>query len=362
MNAVPDAWRHDDALGWLLPHTPGVDDAPMTATAAEAAPRATNALGIDISSFQGTSINWQEVAASGRQFVMIKATEGTSYISSALDVQYRGAIAAGLLCGLYHYGSPSTSVSPEAEADAFAVQVNRLGAIAGHMPPCLDLETGTGDLSGWAQRFITRLRAQTGCVRVLIYSNVSFMRNQVLTSNWLDANIALWVADWSSPPAQPSLLTPQVAMHQYSSAGVVSGIAGSVDLDICIWDLATLVPGAVTPPPAATPPASTPSDLTSAEDAALTACYQQFSGSPTVGSWPGWPSWPGGSGRSLTLVDLCRQADVQNVSILTQISALSAQVAALKAQLGTASPSLTAADQQAIALAVVTMLTQRLAS
>src|SRR6202000_3169723 len=118
--------------------------------------------------------------------------------------------AAGLLCGLYHFAVPTNT--PEADADAFAAQINRLGAIAGHMPPCLDLETGTGDLSGWAQRFITRLRAKTGCVRVLIYSGAAFMQNQIYgNGSWLDANIALWVAAWSDPPGRPSFCPSQTA-------------------------------------------------------------------------------------------------------------------------------------------------------
>lgn len=366
MNAIPDdAWRHSPLDGWI---NPALDEKPHPSPVprAEVEPRVTNALGIDISSYQGTSINWQQVAASGRAFCMLKSTEGTTYISPTLDAQYQGATAAGVLCGLYHYGTPSTSVSPEAEADAFAVQVNRLGAIAGHMPPCLDLETGTGDLSGWAQRFITRLRAQTGCVRVLVYSGAAFMQNQIYgNGSWLDSNVALWVAAWSDPPGAPSFAPKQLALHQYSASGSVAGISGAVDLDWAVWPLSTLVPGAA-PPPVATPPAPTPPaaspDMTTTEDAMLTACYQQFSGSPTVGQWPGWPAWPGGSGRSLTAVDLLRQADVQNVSILAQIAALAAQVTALKAQLPAAGTALSQADQTAIALAVVTMLTQRLAS
>src|ERR1700756_3775931 len=162
-----DAWRHSPLDGW---QNAALDEAqPQAAPRQMIAPRTTGALGVDISSYQGADIDWCRVAASGRRFAMIKSTEGTAYVSPTLDAQFQGAKAAGVLTGLYHYGTPSATSTPEAEADAFAVQINRLGAITGHMPPCLDLETGTGDLSGWAQRFITRLRAQTGCVRILLY-------------------------------------------------------------------------------------------------------------------------------------------------------------------------------------------------
>ena len=364
MEEVQDAWRHSALAGWENPalDSPHPSPAPRT----EVEPRVTNALGCDISAYQGV-VDWPAVAASGRDFVYIKATEGVGYINPDLDAQYQGAIAAGLKVGLYAFADVTKGAA--ANADFFATQVNRLGATAGHLPPCLDLETGTGNLASWAQQFITELRAKTGCIRSMIYSNVSFMRNQILTSNWLDANIALWLADWSSPPGKPSLVNSQTAIHQYSSSGQISGIQGSVDLDLALWDLSTLIPGTPAPPVTTAPPATAPSDLTSTEDAALIAVYQQMSGSPTVGTWTGWPSWPGGSGRSLTMLDYLRQNDVAMcaaladiASLVTSVSALSAQVTALKAQLGTASPALTAADQQAIALAVVTMLTQRLAS
>jgi lysozyme len=357
MTAVPDAWRHDALHGWI---NPAIDEKPHPSPAprAEVEPRVVNALGVDVASYQGAP-DWNAVAASGRSWCYIKAGEGTGTSYPTLDSQYQGAVAAGLNVGLYWYCDPSQS--PIANADAFAAQINRLGAVAGHLPPCLDLETGTGNLAQWAQQFITELRAKTGCVRIMLYSGASFFQNAIGES-WMDQNIALWIASWGTSPGSPSYLTPRVALHQYASGASVAGITGAVDLDLAIWPLSSIIPGVVTPPPAATPPITTPSDLTSTEDQALMEIRGQLAGSSTVGTWPGWPGWPGGTQRSLTMVDWLRNADVQNVSVLADVAALKAELDAIKAQLGTASPALTAADQQAIALAVVTMLTQRLAS
>lgn len=351
MEDVRDEWRHDDALGWL-PHTPGVDDALLVETEAipyvPAVPLASpNAIGIDVSHWQ-TSVSWAQVVASGRSYAYIKATESTNYVSPALDAQYQGATASGALCGLYHFAD--VAQSPEANADAFSAQVNRLGAVPGHLPPCLDLETGTGDLSGWAQRFVARLRANTGCVRVVVYSSTSFFRNQI-TENWMDGNIALWIAHPGQPPGQPGYLTPRVAIHQYST-GQVSGVSGAVDLDYMIWPMSTLVPSEASP--VTTPPAaSTASGLNADQAAQLLAAYQQLSGSAVLGQWPGWPSWPSGSGRSLTLVDYLRQADVQ-------LCAIKAEMDTLKAQGGIAPTSLSDADVARIAAAVAGMLAARL--
>lgn len=347
-----DAWRHDDQ-SWHQ-HRAGVDDELLTE--AEAAPYvplaapyvSTNALGVDTASYQGSPA-WAQVAAT-RQFVYVKAGQGNGASYPTLDAQYQGATAAGMAVGLYWFADPSLSAT--VNADAFAAQINRLGAVAGHLPPCLDLETGTGNLSQWTQQFIARLRAQTGCIRVIIYSGASFFQNQIGESG-LDQNVALWIASWGTPPGQPSYNSPRVALHQYSSTGQVAGVAGNVDLDWAIWPLSTLIPSEV--PPVTNPPAaSTPSGLTAEEHAMLVACYQQFSGSPTVGQWTGWPSWPHGSGRSLTAVDYMRQSDVLLNDIVNEIDVLKAA--------GVAVVSLSDVDVQRIATAVVGMLTQRLQS
>lgn len=352
MTGVDDAWRHDE-LGWFE-HAAGVDDEQLTeldiTPYVPASPMASaNAIGIDCASYQG-SPNFAQVAASGRSFCYLKSSEGASTSYPTLDAQYQGATAAGLITGLYHFAQPS--LTPEANADSFSAQVNRLGAVQGHLPPCLDLEVGTGDLSGWAQRFVARLRQNTGCVRVMVYSSTSFFRNQI-TENWMDSNIALWIAHPSQPPGQPGYLTPRVAVHQYG-AGQVSGVAGNVDLNYAIWNLTTLVPSEA--PPVTNPPAaSTPSGLTAEEHAMLVACYQQFSGSPTVGQWTGWPSWPHGSGRSLTLVDYLRQNDEAMISVKAELDSL-------RAQGGIAPTTLTDADVARIASAVAGMLASKLSS
>lgn len=340
---LPDAWRHDE-LGWYqAPDTEVVE------------PRDTHALGVDVSSWQGQP-DWRQVAASGRSFVYIKAGEGTGTTYPSLDGQYAGARAAGLLVGLYWYADPGQS--PEANADAFAAQVNRLGAVPGHLPPCLDLETGSGNLAGWAQRFVTRLRQETNAVRVMVYSSASFFAGQI-GEGWMDPNIALWIAHFGAPPGQPSYLTPRVAIHQYTNTGQVAGVAGNVDLDYAIWSLTTIAPPAAGTNPAPTQPTATGAVpvLAPQEEAMLTAAYQQLSGSATVGQWPGWPSWAGGSGRSLTLVDYARQADVQLCQIKADLDTLRSSAAA--ASLGGALSDL---DVQRIATAVVALLADRLAS
>lgn len=224
-----------------------VTPAPVAASSAFPAPVAASAgpvRGIDVSRWQG-SPDWAKVARAGVKFAYIKASEGDSPVYSTVDNQYRGAWGAGLVAGLYHYAKPN--LSAEANADAFAQQVNRLGAVAGHLPPCLDLEEGTGHLSGWAKRFVDRLRARTGCRSVMVYSGASFFRDQIGES-WMDDAIYLWIAHYGRPPGQPGYLSSRVSIHQYSASGQIDGIAGDVDLNQAIWPMSRLIVSASTPP------------------------------------------------------------------------------------------------------------------
>ena len=64
---------------------------PLAATAP-----ASSVQGTDVSSLNGTSINWADVAGSER-FVSVKATEGNYYT----DPDYQGDVAAAAAAGLY---------------------------------------------------------------------------------------------------------------------------------------------------------------------------------------------------------------------------------------------------------------------
>jgi len=199
--------------------------------------------GIDVSRWQGTP-NWAKVAATGVRFVYIKGSEGVSPNYQTTAAHHSGAVKAGLVTGLYHYSKPELSAT--ANADAFAAQVNRYSAIAGHLPPCLDLEEGAGNLSGWCDTFFDRLRERTGCRRVMLYSGTAFF-NAHIGEGWMDPDVVLWIAHYGKPPGKPGYLSPRVAIHQYSATGRVDGVAGDVDMNSAIWPLEQIVVAANPP-------------------------------------------------------------------------------------------------------------------
>lgn len=197
------------------------------------------AYGLDTSSHQG-AVLWAPVAASGRSWVYVKASQGGNPSYPTTDAQWNGAIAAGLVAGAYHYGDPT--LSPQANATAFAQQINRLAAIEGHLPPALDLEIGSGNLSGWVRAFIVTLRQLTGCQKVCVYSDVAFFKASIGES-LMDDDTVLWLAETGVQPGRLAYFSPRLAFHQYNQAGQLPGIGGNVDLNVALQPLGQLIVG-----------------------------------------------------------------------------------------------------------------------
>jgi GH25 family lysozyme M1 (1,4-beta-N-acetylmuramidase) len=221
--------------------------APAAVTAAPAAPVApaspvaqagTAAVleGIDVSHWQGT-ITWSKVAAAGKKFTIIKASEDDDFVDDHYLTNRSGAQAAGLWTGSYHFARPS-AVANDAinEADHF-VSTARFGV--GDLIPALDLEDagglGTAALTTWVRTWLDRVTARIG-IRPMIYVSPAFWTKYLAnTTSLADAGYrTLWIAHWgvTSPTVPASNWGGNGwTFWQYSNAGSVSGITGRVDLD-----------------------------------------------------------------------------------------------------------------------------------
>ena len=96
--------------------------------------RAGEQFGIDVSSHQG-SIQWPRVAADDIRFAYIKATEGSDFTDQKFADNWRGAGAAGLRRGAYHY---FTLCTPGADQAANFLRIAPPDARA--LPPAVNLE------------------------------------------------------------------------------------------------------------------------------------------------------------------------------------------------------------------------------
>ncbi|MCM3688235.1 GH25 family lysozyme [Kocuria rosea] len=134
-------------------------------------------LGVDVSGHQGSAFNWTAAKNGGARFAYIKATEGTYYPhnifpKSIFDSQWKGATAAGLIRGAYHFANPSWS-SGASQADHFINNGGGWSADGRTLPGLLDMEQSpyTADhcydltptqMVNWIRDFSNRYKARTG--------------------------------------------------------------------------------------------------------------------------------------------------------------------------------------------------------
>ena len=119
--------------------------------------------GIDVSHWQA-SIDWTMVAAAGKAFAIIKASEGVSYTDPYYAANHNGARAAGLRTGAYHFAQPDATPNDAIlEADHF---VAVLDLLKGDLTPALDLEVNGGlsvaALQAWVTSWLDEVTAKSG--------------------------------------------------------------------------------------------------------------------------------------------------------------------------------------------------------
>ncbi len=214
---------------------PSATPAPTVAPTPAPTTSTTRLRGIDVSHWQGT-INWSSVYASGRRFVMAKASQGQSFVDSKYLINRTGATAAGLKFTAYHFASPDTTyLDAVREADHF---VNTAQLRSGNLIPALDLEVtgglGSAALTRWTMDWLNRVTARMGGVKPMIYSSPGFWRSNLAdTRVFADAGYkVLWVAHWGA--TAPTVPASNWGGHgwtfwQYSNCGSVPGISGCVD-------------------------------------------------------------------------------------------------------------------------------------
>ncbi len=90
--------------------------------------------GIDVSKYQG-DIDWAQVKASGVQFAYMKATEGGDHVDEKFQQNWKGAKAAGVARGAYHFVHWCRPWREEMRNFKQVVAVERDA-----LPPVLDVE------------------------------------------------------------------------------------------------------------------------------------------------------------------------------------------------------------------------------
>lgn len=186
--------------------------------------------GIDISGWQA-GIDLSKVPC---DFVIVKATQGVTFVSDSCDTQIQQAISLGKPFGFYHYVDGSGA---QEEADFF---VDHCSGYFGHGIPCIDWESAQNAAWGntdYLRHLVKRVIDRTG-VKPLIYASKGSFPWDVAQA--LDCGA--WVAQYADnaetgyQDAPWNEETYSCAIRQYSSHGRLDGYSGFLDLDKAYMD------------------------------------------------------------------------------------------------------------------------------
>ncbi len=189
--------------------------------------------GLDVSRYQG-GIDWNAVARSGRQFVIIRAVSSNNagvYVDPYFERNYAGAKAAGLRVGAYYFTYAQTNAYADREIDLLC-QVLRGKKF--EYPIFVDMEAEsvaalgrerTTELAGYALERLRREKFYAG-----LYTYAAFARNRI-DMHRLSA-YPLYIADYTGSVQYPGAYQ----MWQYTGTGRVPGVSGNVCLDYSYRD------------------------------------------------------------------------------------------------------------------------------
>jgi lysozyme len=183
--------------------------------------------GIDVSHHQGR-IDWAALPAQGVDFAYIKATEGGDHRDTRFAENWRGARAAGIRRGAYHF---FTLCRPGAVQAA-----NFIAAVPAEpdaLPPAVDLEYmgncgGRPDVEGFHRElaaYLAAVEAHYGKPALL------YLTEEFDTAFQVSARVArpLWLRNLVF---EPRFSTRPWTLWQASSFRRLDGISGPVDWNV----------------------------------------------------------------------------------------------------------------------------------
>lgn len=205
----------------------------------------------DVSSFQG-AVDWAALARSGLAGGLAKASEGVGYEDSRWRANQAALLGLGsLVGGSYHFARPDLNPGISGAVAEAGWYLSR------HDPRCfepgvpwifaLDAESAGGS-AAWCYAFLAHVAERTGYA-CWFYSYASWIDSRGVRA----IGSPLWLAWPDTNGPLPTMGWPVVSMQQYGVGGA-PGIAGQVDLNRFLGDLAGLLTLAGVIPPVPVPP------------------------------------------------------------------------------------------------------------
>lgn len=203
--------------------------------------------GLDLSRYQGLGVHapdFKKVAAAGIEFVIHKATEGSTIIDSALERNVKAALDdGGLASALYGFNQPDLGPGDAVQEALWLCKQHKKFEPYLRGRPWQDLEKTNGltkkQLTQWHKDFVSTVESEIGLTPVM-YSGVYFIHahldREMLEESGLD-RCPLVVAAYPIDITKATIQAPpapwtQVDGWQFTGHGRVDGILGDVDLDV----------------------------------------------------------------------------------------------------------------------------------
>lgn len=181
--------------------------------------------GLDLSAHNG-DIDFERISGDSIDFVMLKATEGTTFKDSRFHSNYLKARRAGIKAvGAYHFFRFDTDGEMQA--------INFLNSLQGKtldLPAVIDLEEWSNPQNIATEDVVKRLRAMIECLQRNGH-NVMFYTNKDGYDRFLHGRFdefPLWICSFTDPPLGDD--NDNWALWQYSHRGWTEACNSEVDL------------------------------------------------------------------------------------------------------------------------------------
>lgn len=196
----------------------------------------TQVQGIDVSKYQG-NINWQQVKASGIEYVIIRCgyrgyVSGAVVLDPMFEANIRGATAAGLRVGVYFFSQAINEQEAVEEASACLKLVKGYNL---SYPIYFDSEYSTSKRTGRADNLTKAERTAVAVAFCETVRNSGYKAGVYASENWFANQLSYaTVSQYSIWNAHYGVSASGIAcdMWQYTGSGRVPGISTAVDMNL----------------------------------------------------------------------------------------------------------------------------------
>ncbi len=195
----------------------------------------TGTFGIDVSKWNGT-IDWSKVAKSGVSYAILRCGFRGSTIGGLVEdakfaTNIRNATDNGIKVGVYFFTQAVNEVEAVEEASMCLTMVEGYKLA---YPIFIDVESASGGRANGLTKDERTAVIKAFCKTI---SNAGYKAGVYANKSWLTTKInaseltgyVIWLAQYAS---SPTYTATRYDIWQYSDSGSLSGISGSVDLDL----------------------------------------------------------------------------------------------------------------------------------